>query len=477
MKPRLSRTKIIATLGPATRSPEVLGELFDWGVAVCRINLSHGERPELDHLVNLVRSVAKERAVPGAILADLGGPKIRLRCPGGPRVLQTGQALRIVRDARQAGAGDLWTTYDKFVDEVASGHRIYIDDGLVRLLVIERAANVLDCVCTTPGTISDRKGINLPDTRLTLPSLTAKDHEDIRWGAAHGIDYFGLSFVRQPSDVVELRERLKAVGSQAGVIAKIEKVEALESLPEIVSLSDAVMVARGDLGVEMDVWQVPVTQKAIIANCRQQGKPVIVATQMLQSMISSPMPTRAEVNDVAGAIFDAADAVMLSAETATGQYPARAVEIMQRVASVSEEFLRSQPERRPSARGLTTGDARAAAVAYAAVQAALHVNARALAVWSASGETLRMVAQYRLPVPVIGLTAEEQVCRRVSLFYGVLPVPMAPVANPSIMAKAMDARLLELGLVAPGDVVVVVTSTRPAESGNTDTTLIHRVGD
>jgi pyruvate kinase len=471
------QTKLVATIGPASQDPDTLDALLEAGVDVCRINFSHGELSDHARVVAHVRawSARHDRAV--AILGDLCGPKIRLlRVQGGRIELVTGQTVRFVRGTEAATPQQLTTTFTQFVDEVDVGQRIYIDDGLVRLLVVDRTPDELVCTCTHGGTVSDRKGINLPDTRLSVPALTDKDRRDLAWALEQGLDYVGLSFARQASDVLELRKLLEGAAPRPGVLVKIEMVEALEHLDAIIELADAVMVARGDLGVQMDVWQVPLVQKALTARCRQAGKPIIIATQMLQSMVNSPSPTRAEVSDVANAILDSADAVMLSAETAAGHYPLQAVEMMGRIAQATEAYLLRSGPAESAPPGESPGNPRAAAIASAAVRAALRLDVHLLAVWTATGETVRLVAQHRPPMPVVGLTYDEAVWRKLSLVWGVIPIRVRPLDHPAEMGAALDERLLARGLARVGDLVVVVTSTRPTQPGETDTTLIHRVG-
>jgi pyruvate kinase len=473
----LNRTKIVATLGPATDDAGRLEALFEAGLDICRLNFSHGTAADHARRLERVRTWAHENDRPIAVIGDLCGPKIRLNPVRGDAItVQPGDSVRFVHGDDDCSAGRFTTNLPSFVDEVEVGHRIYIDDGLVRLLVTARDADALTCTCTTGGRVSSRKGVNLPDTLLSTPALTAKDRQDLEWAIEHGLDYVALSFVRRPEDLSTLRTAIDKRGSDIGVIVKIEKAEAIQHLDNLVSRADGIMVARGDLGVEMDVWRVPLMQKAITARCREAGKPVIVATQMLQSMVASPMPTRAEVSDVANAILDGADAMMLSAETAVGAYPEIAVTMMDRVAQATEAHQREQ-------RGLAPAPPAAeikgttAAIARAAVQAALQLDARLVAVWTATGETVRLLARHRLPIPVVGLTYDEHVCRRLNLFYGVIPLRVQPLGNPAEMARVLDERLLERGLASPGDLIVVVTSTRPRTPGATNTTLVHRVGD
>ena len=504
------RTKLIATLGPASAERETLAAMFDAGVDVCRINFSHGSPEQHECLLASVRELAKERDMPIAVVGDLCGPKIRLnRVAGGSAELLVGAPLRITRGDDDCTPERLTTTLPDLIDDVGVGHRVYIDDGLVRLLVTDQSADALTCSVTVGGTISTRKGVNLPDSGLSVPALTDTDRRDLVWAIEHELDFVALSFVRRPADLYELKDLIREHGGDVGVIVKIEKVEALEHLDDLIAASDAVLVARGDLGVELDIWQVPMIQKAITARCREVGVPVIIATQMLQSMVHSPMPTRAEVSDVANAIIDAADAVMLSAETAVGDYPVATVDMMTKTSQVAEAYLvqgphaatryiaqrshTAAPDEVHGVRGLSIPDAaaarsavspnisathpRASAIAHAAVQAARDVNARLVAVWSATGRTARLVAKHRLPVPVVGLSYNERVCRQMNLLYGVIPILVKPIANPAEMADVLDVTLIRRGLAKPGDLIVVVTSTQPETPGATDTTLVHRVGE
>jgi pyruvate kinase len=469
------RTKIIATLGPATTDPERLAAMLEAGVDVCRLNFSHGTLDDHERSLDAVRRWAAEHGQPIAVLGDLCGPKIRLNEVDGKAIeLRPGDAIRFVRGDAMCTGERFTVNYARFVDEVDVGQRIYIDDGLIRLLVTGRDADSVTCTCTTGGTVSSHKGVNLPDTSLSAPALTEKDRHDLEWAVAHDLDYVALSFVRRPEDLTQLRGLLDRHGSEVGVIAKIEKSEALEHLSELINLADGVMVARGDLGVEMDLWRVPLIQKEITARCRAAGKPVIIATQMLQSMIASPMPTRAEVSDVANAILDLADAVMLSAETAVGTYPSVAVTMIDRIAQTTEAYQREQGAV-GAAPELSVPHNVTSAIARATAQAGLHLDARLVAAWTATGETVRCLARHRLPMPVVGLTYDERIYRRMNLFYGVIPLRVEPLGNPAEMAGVLDARLLERGLASPGDLIVVVTSTRPKTPGATDTVLVHRI--
>jgi pyruvate kinase len=473
---RIRRTKVIATLGPASTSEDALRELISAGVNVCRLNLSHGTLAEHTEVLARVRRVAESLDVSVAALADLCGPKIRLnRVAHEPLVLHPGDEVLFVRGDADCTPTTFTTNYEPLIDEVLAGHRIYIDDGLVKLLVTDKTAAGLVTVCTVGGEVRSRKGVNLPDSKLSVPALTDKDRVDLEWALEHDLDYVALSFVRQPDEVRELRRLINDRASGMRIIIKIEKAEAVARLDELAAESDGMMVARGDLGVELDIWRVPVVQEQVIQISRQHDIPVIVATQMLQSMVKSPMPTRAEVSDVANAINQKVDAIMLSAESAVGDFPVQTVQMMSRIAVSMEAFREpsySPPrmfESRESAAAPT------AAICYAAVEAAICMRAKAVVGWTATGTTVRMLSRHRLPMPVIGLTYDERVYRQIALLYGVIPVRVPPVHNPADMGRVLDSVLRSRAVAEIGDIVVVVTSTRPTRPGATDTALIHRV--
>ncbi|MBK9121185.1 MAG: pyruvate kinase [Phycisphaerales bacterium] len=471
------KTKIIATIGPASATRETLGAMVANGLDLCRLNFSHGDLDGHARSLDLIREAAAEHNQPIAVIGDLAGPKVRLgRFDGDPVTIVPGQLTRIVRGTGECSADRLTTTYPAFVDEVQVGQRIFIDDGLVRLLVVNRTPDELVCECKVGGLLSSRKGVNLPDTMLSTPALTEKDRRDLEWAIERGLDFVALSFVRQPDDLYELKRIIKEHDSNLQVIIKIEKTEALWHIEELIAHTDAVLVARGDLGVESDLWRVPLIQKDIVADCLQAGVPVIVATQMLQSMVDHPLPTRAEVSDVANAILDRADAVMLSGETAVGRHPVAAVDMMNRIAAATEEYLEKRPPH-VTQQMLTLTYRPTSAIAHAAVAAARDLGARLVAVWSATGATVRLVAKHRLRIPVVGLTSDPAVWRQMNLLFGVVPIRVDPLDHPAEMAEAVDGHLLRHGLAAPGDLIVVVTSTQPQVPGATDTVVVHRVGE
>src|SRR5438045_254836 len=341
------RTKVVATMGPASSEPDVLKRMIEEGLDVCRLNFSHGDLGEHEKILAVIREVASQCEQTVAILGDLGGPKIRLGkiedADGtGGMPIAVGDVLHFVRDPIVGRNLRVSTTYPHFVDDVKVGDRILIEDGLIRCVAIDKNPNEVLATCTSGGVLKTGKGVNLPSTSVSIPSITDRDWQCVDWAIEHDLDFLALSFVRRPEDLTQLRDHLQSKRSAIDLIAKIEKSEALAQIDEIIDVSDGLMIARGDLGVEMDLAQVPIIQKDLIHRCQLAGKPVIVATQMLQSMIEQSSPTRAEVSDVANAIFDGADAIMLSGETSVGKYPAASVHVMNHVAEVTEEYLVAQ---------------------------------------------------------------------------------------------------------------------------------------
>lgn len=471
------RTKFIATIGPASDSLETLGELLDAGVDVFRLNFSHGTLQQHALTYDRIRSVCRQRGMPAAVMADLCGPKIRVDpIEEDAFTLMPGDRIDIVSGHVVGDRTRISTNHPELVREVCVGHRVLIDDGAVRLRVEASLPDRLQCVCEVGGPVSTRKGINLPDSQLAMSALTAKDREDFAWAVQHGVDYVAMSFVRTAADLRELRELLPLSDDHCRLVAKIETVQAIEHLDEIIESTDVILVARGDLGVEMDLARVPLLQKEIARKCRLAGKPVIIATQMLQSMIESPTATRAEVSDVANAILDAADAVMLSAETSVGKFPVEAVRMLARIAEQTEDYLDRAAASTALDKNLLLPRV-PTAVAHGANLLARDLDARLVAVWTQTGNTARLLSKCRLPMPVVGLSPDEHVCRRMAMYYGVIPVQLTREDEVLAMLADVDAMLLERGFASRGDMIVVIAGTRLLQVGSTNALLIHLVGD
>lgn len=468
------RTKIIATLGPASDSADAITQLVEAGVDVFRLNFSHGSLEQHGRTLENIRRVCRERGAAVAVMADLCGPKIRVdKIEDGGFEIAVGDEIEIVADTVLGSAARISVNRPELVGELKVGHHVLIDDGNVCLRVKAVGDNRVNCICEDGGRISDRKGVNVPDTDLAVSALTDKDRSDLAWAVEHEVDYIAVSFVRTAADLRAVRDLLPLSGMQFPLVAKIETPQATEHLDEIIETADVVLVARGDLGVEMDLASVPLIQKRITRLCRQAGKPVIIATQMLQSMVDSPTPTRAEVSDVANAILDSADCVMLSAETAIGKYPVEAVRMITRVGEKTEAFLatikRETKVLSPEMRRVTT------AVAHGADLLARELDARVVAVWTEAGNTARLLSKHRLDQPVVGLCPDEHVCRRMAMYYGVRPIVAKRRPSTRDMTVQVDRLLVEGGLAAAGDLVVIVAGTHLDEPGATNALLIHLV--
>ena len=468
---RRRRTKIIATIGPASSTPEMLARLFHAGADVFRLNFSHGAHE--DHLARIIaiRALEESTGRPIGILADVQGPKLRVgRFAGGRVQLQTGQSFRLDLSPVPGDRNRVELPHPEIVGSAAIGTTLLLDDGKLRLRVVHTRGDHLVTEVVVGGPLSDRKGVNVPDVVLPIPALTAKDHADLDFALAHGVDFIGLSFVQRPEDVAEAKE---IAAGRAWIMTKLEKPQALENLDAILALSDAVMVARGDLGVELPPEEVPLAQKRIVRAARARGLPVVVATQMLESMISAPAPTRAEASDVATAVFDGADAVMLSAETAAGQYPLEALNIMDRIVGRVEqddgwraamEASRPPPERNS-----------ADAIAAAARQVAHTIGARAIAAFTEGGSTALRVARERPDCPVMGLTANLSTARRLALVWGVHALVTQPV-NSMTDTVARATRLARSeGFAVPGEEVVVAAGVPFNQPGTTNALRVAAV--
>jgi pyruvate kinase len=461
---RHRKTKILATIGPSSASPHVLRALFDAGVDVFRINMSHTQHDKLAELVTELRSLSDQVGRPIGILVDLQGPKIRLgTLPGGARLLQEAEKIRLVLGESSDDPAEIPIPHAEIFQAIKQKHALLIDDGKIRLRLLRKGDDFAEAIVEVGGEIKNRKGVNMPDTLLPLSAMTPKDRRDLEAALNIGVDWIALSFVQRPEDVAELK---KIVAGRAGVLAKIEKPKAVKSLDQILELADALMVARGDLGVEMPPEAVPGLQKQIIGAARKAGKPVVVATQMLESMIHAPIPTRAEVSDVANAVYQGADAVMLSAESASGSYPVEAVQMMDRIASAAEaessyqniiDATRAPPE-------ATIPDAIMAAVHE--VTQTLH--ARAIICWTKTGNTAVRAARERCEAPIIALTPSIETARRLCLVWGLHCLVAEDIHNLDEMVdRAVDLAQAE-GFAAAGERVVITGGIPLGVTGSTN---------
>ncbi|MBB6172361.1 pyruvate kinase [Nocardiopsis mwathae] len=467
------RAKIVATLGPATSSPDTLRALVDAGLDVARLNLSHGTYEDHRNNYDNVRAAAEAAGRSVGILADLQGPKIRLGTfADGPVELAPGDEFTVTTDDVPGDARRVSTTYKGLPGDVRPGDRVLIDDGRVVLECTKTTSTDVHTRVIIGGPVSNNKGLNLPGVSVSVPALTEKDEADLRWALEQGVDTVALSFVRSPADADECHRIMDEVGVRVPLIAKIEKPQAVERLQDIIEVFDGVMVARGDLGVELPLENVPMVQKRAIERCRDKAKPVIVATQMLESMISAPRPTRAEASDVANAVLDGADAVMLSGETSVGQYPVETVQTMDRiVAAAEQESLRASHilNRVPE----TTGGS----IARAAAEVGATIGAKALVAFTMSGETARRLARYRSPIPLMAFTTEPSTRSQLALTWGVETYCVPWVDHTDAMVAQVESELLEMGVYSKGDKVVIVAGSPPGTPGSTNSLRVHRLGD
>jgi pyruvate kinase len=466
-------SKIVCTIGPASRSPRMIDRLLRAGMDVARLNCSHGTHEEHAKSISMLRAAAIEHEKPIAILADLQGPKIRTGplAGGGPVLLRAGQRFVITTAKVLGDSTRVNTTFTPLPREVHRGDRILLSDGLIELRVEQVRDGQVICEVVNGGALGEHKGINLPGIKLRVPALTPKDRADLVFALKHGADYVAVSFVRRPEDVLLAKQLIRRSGKDTPVIAKLEKPEAIENLDAILRAADGVMVARGDLGVEMNPERVPVVQKAIISRAREFRRPVITATQMLESMTENPRPTRAEASDVANAIFDGSDAVMLSAETASGKYPAEAVGMMARIIEEAEASIREFPRPAPQEQ-LKVAETVAELVCHASRE--LHV--RVIAVFTHSGFTARLVSRYRPLVPIIAFSPIAETRRRMALIWGVCPRMIQDVQKVDGLAKVAEKRLLEERLVRKGDVIEIVAGTPMGIRGTTNFMKFHVIG-
>lgn len=468
MQPRTAKrmTKIVCTIGPATSSPERLRELMGAGMDVARLNFSHGNHESHGRVIETIRGLSAEFDRQVGILQDLGGPKIRLgMLPVAQRELNTGEEVVLV----SAGSSDsdvIPVNYPYLVEDVAVDDRILLADGTVELRVKDSRSDRIVCEVLVGGIIQSRKGINLPTSDLRIPAVTDKDRADLAFGIKQKVDFVGLSFVRKPTDIDPVLDMIETVEYRPMLIAKIEKPQAVARLEEILAKVDGVMVARGDLGVEMPLETVPMIQKKIIALAREAGKPVITATQMLRSMMENPRPTRAEATDVANAILDGTDAVMLSDETAVGAYPVEAVTMLDRLAQATEPYLQDAigasrviPQLLPRT---------PAAISHAAYRLAVDLEAAAIVAPTSSGSTARLVARFRPPCPIAGLTSSLRTQRQLTLSWGVIPVKVDTFEDTDQMFWQAESLVLRRQLAGLGDLLIVTAGVPLGVSGTTN---------
>ena len=458
------RTKIVATIGPACASPEVLGELVAAGMNAARLNLSHGTHEDHAARAQLVREAQDVAGRPLAIIGDLQGPKLRVGDLESPLALARGDEIVVVCDGGSASDGELSVAPAAIGEVLHAGHEVLIDDGLIRLRVEEVEAGRARCGVLVGGLVSSHKGVNLPGVPIPIPSLTRKDLEDLEFALELGVDCVALSFVRSAADVRDLKALIEQAGSHAHVIAKIEKAEAVDALDAVLADTDAVMVARGDLGVEIGPALVPLIQKRIILRALERGKPVITATQMLESMVHHPEPTRAEASDVANAILDGTSAVMLSGETAVGEYPIEAVATMDKIARAIEPSLGYRHEIPEAAEDPTIGNA----TSNAACDIAEALGARAMLVPTFTGKTASAVARLRPRRPIVALTHQDWALRQMALEWGVTPLRVPEAADIEELWASSVAAAREHGLVADGDTVVITAGTAVNIPGSTN---------
>ena len=469
----MRRAKIVCTMGPAVESSEKVHELIAAGMNMARLNLSHGGYDEHQSRLDLVRSVAAETNQPVAILVDLQGPKIRLaRFANGPHDLARDDIFTITVDEVEGTKERVGTTYKGLPGDCKPGDRILIDDGKVTVEVVEVKGNDVVTKVIEPGAVSNNKGINLPGVAVSVPALSEKDKEDLRWGLAAGADFIALSFVRSAADIKDVHAIMDEVGIRRPVIAKIEKPQAVENLQEIVDAFDGIMVARGDLGVELPIEDVPLVQKRCIELAREAAKPVIVATQMLDSMIHNSTPTRAEATDCANAVLDGADALMLSGETSVGEFAIQAVQVMARIIVKTEEDMmdRIRPMRtQPRTKG--------GAITKAAVEVGKIVDAKFLVAFTKSGDSARRMSRLRSPIPILALTPDPATYSQLALSWGVESMIMPMVSHTDEMVKQVDTLLVESGRGVVGENVMIVAGSPPGIPGSTNAMRVHRIGD
>ena len=478
----MRKAKIVCTIGPASHAPAMLDRLIESGMNAARLNFSHGTHESHAQAISAIRQAAAHHGTAVAIIQDLQGPRIRIGdLPKAGIEVRAGQAVRLYTSStppsRQStalsSAPDIPVTYPLLTRDLHAGARVLINDGLIELVADHISEEAIDCSVMIGGTITSHKGINLPGTAVNVPTLTEKDREDIRFGVNHGVDYLALSFVRGPQDIATARALVQEYGTSIPIIAKIERAEAITALNEILDQADGVMIARGDLGVEMGPESVPVLQKRIITEANRRRRVVITATQMLESMTQATRPTRAEASDVANAVFDGSDAVMLSAETASGRYPVETVQVMDRIVRAAEAECEPgmHRTRQTDRDNLSIPEA----ICVAASSAARAISASAIVAFTEQGPTARLLSKQRPGAPILALTVRESVRQRMALYWGVHALTMPEIEHTDVRLEEAE-RLLKLKqLVHTGDRVVLVSGTRAARPGGTNLIKLHEV--
>ena len=471
----MRKTKIVCTLGPATDRDGVLRELLLAGMDVARFNFSHGSHEEHKGRLDALKALREELHLPVAAMLDTKGPEIRLRTfAKGSVQLRTGQEFTLTTEDIVGDESRCAITYGELPQDVKPGQTILLDDGLVRLTVLETTASTIRCRVENDGVMKDRKGVNVPNVRLSMPYMSQRDREDILFGIQQGFDYIAASFVRTAADVREIRRLLDKQNSNIQIIAKIENQEGVSNMADILAAADGVMVARGDMGVEIDFTEIPIIQKDMIAQCVAAGKPVITATQMLDSMIEHPRPTRAEITDVANAIYDGTSAIMLSGETAAGKYPVEAVRTMDAIAERTESDINYSKRMRNMANQGRLSIA--AATAHAACTTAMDIGADAILTVSKSGTTAKLVSRFRPGTTVVALLMEPQVQRQMALYWGVVPLTMPQASSTDELVEFAVQAAENAGIIHQGDLVVVTAGVPVGVSGTTNMIRVRQVG-
>jgi len=469
----MRRTKIVCTIGPASQKEEMLARLIHKGMDVARLNFSHGDPQDHYRIFQRLRKLSQRLNKPLAILQDLQGPKMRVGIiHNGQAELKEGQPFILTTSPLLGSAQKAYTDYHHLPQDVKPGSTILMGDGYLRLKVQKVRGKEVVTEVINGGLLKSHMGINLPGAKLSAPPLTNKDRQDLALGLSWGVDFVAMSFVRRSQDIQEIKKIMAHAGRDVPVIAKLERPEAIANLEEIIEVSAGVMVARGDLGVEMPLAQVPLLQKRIIYLANQKRRLVITATQMLESMISNPRPTRAEVSDVANAIFDGTDAVMLSGETAVGKYPEEAVEIMAQIITAAETQPRFSAETFPHPKG---EESIPDAIAQAAVQAAERLRARAIVAFTQSGATALLVSKYRPTIPIIAFTPHQEICQMMPLYWGVYPQIMKPLTNTDLLIEKVEKNLLQKGIGHRGDIIVLLMGAPIYKKGTTNLLKILKI--